>query len=349
MRILVPSAGAASSISVIKEARRRKHFVLATDLNANAPGMFLANARCVSGMCYEAPYVNDIIEMCKRYLVEWIIPVNDVELPIYAQQRQVFADAGIALLMNPCDCVMAGHNKERSWHVCESFGLRQPVRYFQDAMLWEKLSNQMPPGPCYPIIAKPCIGVGGRGQIVCQSPADIRRLVASSDPVKLSHYMWQEYIYGEEYSVDCWGDPNSDKFVAVPRTREKVINGQATGGVTRCDSDVIAFVRDICRAFGSDNVCCVQVMRSSGDGALYFIEFNPRYGTGVSLSFEAGVNFLDLQFRQACGYAITDEMLTFETGVGMVRYWQERFYRNAKEVRECPPQGITLTDGRTKA
>ena len=326
-RIMIPSAGAASSVSVIKEARKRGHWVLATDLNEYAPGMLLASDCWVSEMCYESTYVPNVIGMCLDEDITWIIPINDVELPIYVANREKFLDAGIVPLMNPNGCVLDGCSKLRSWIVCEQAGIRQPPSYFQDAFAWDKIDSLMPPPSCFPIIAKPPMCVGGRGQVVCNSAEDVKRLIASSDSLKLSQYLWQQYIYGTEYSVDCWGDPNTDLFVAVPRTRGKIINGQATGGVTQYAPDVVDFVREICKAFGSNNVCCVQVIRGN-DGALYFIEFNPRYGTGVSLSFEAGINFLDLQFRQAHGRPIARDMLTYEAGVGMARFWQERFYRD---------------------
>lgn len=345
MRILVPSAGAASSVSVIRAAKQRAHWVAATDLNENAAGMFLADDCFVSGMCYEASYFDEIVEGCRLCEVDWIIPINDAELPIYVRHYDQFVGAGIRPLMNPGECVMNGHCKKRSWMVCEDAGILQPARYFQNAPVWQEISEQLPPPGCYPLIAKPCIGVGGRGQVICRSPLDIANLVASENPIKLGNFIWQEYVEGEEYSVDCWGDPHTDLFVAVPRTRGKVVNGQAIGGVTQDAPDVVAFVRKICQAFGSTNVCCVQVMRDR-EGKLYFIEFNPRYGTGVSLSFEAGIDFLNLQFRQACGHEITRDMLTFEAGVGMARFWKECFYR--KDVKLCPPQGITLHDGRTR-
>jgi carbamoyl-phosphate synthase large subunit len=347
MRILVPSAGAASSISVIKEARRRKHFVLATDLVENTAGEFLADDFFVSGMCYEEPYVNYIIEMCQESEIEFIIPINDAELPVYNMSRRKFEGAGIHLLMNPSACVQNGHNKEKSWRVCEDAGIRQPIRYFHGvaAQSWRDLDSRMPPEGCFPLIAKPPMGVGGRGQHICRSPLDVKRLVSSTAGHKLDQHLWQEYIHGEEYSVDCWGDPNTDEFVAVPRTRGKIINGQATGGMAVYAPDIVDFVRGICQAFDSNNVCCVQVM-SDGEGKLYFIEFNPRYGTGVSLSFEAGIDFLELQLKQCHGIKPSPDELTYEAGVGMTRYWQEKFYREGS--RECPPNPITQTVGRTK-
>ena len=59
-------------------------------------------------------------------------------------------------------------------------------------------------------------------------------------------------------------------------------------------------------------------------GRLAFVEINPRYGTGVSLSIHAGVDFPRLQWLSArAPEAITPAMLRFRPGVGMIRYWEE--------------------------
>jgi carbamoyl-phosphate synthase large subunit len=296
-------------------------------------------------MCYEKPYINDVIENCRKHAVEYIIPINDAELPIYAQNRKAFEEAGFTLFMNPGPCVRNSYCKEKSWRVCEDFGIRQPMRYFNGVNggsrlhSRQQLDRQLPVASCFPLIAKPPVGVGGRGQVICEDADDVERLYGRTavDGNLFSQYIWQQYINGEEYSVDCLGKPHTDQFVAVPRTRGKIINGQATGGMTRHDPEVVDFVRDICKAFGSTNVCCVQVIREQQSGKLYFIELNPRYGTGVSLSFEAGIDFLDLQMRQNRGWDITEEMLTYQVGVGMARHWQECYYRDKAKTVLCGP------------
>lgn len=347
MRILVPSAGAASSISVIKAAKERGHFVLATDMRSEAAGLFLADVSFTCPVCYEGSYIPLLIQRCRRYGVEFVIPINDAELPVFVQNRNEFEKNDIHLLMNMDHCVLNGHDKDKSWRICSRNKIRQPIRYFGNSLENQiaDLDSVMPPPRCFPLIAKPPIGVGGRGQVIVNDIDDVKRLIASSDTTKLSQYLWQEYIYGVEYTVDCWGEPINGPFVAVPRTRGRVINGQATGGCTQYNPRVVAFVKDICKAFDSNNVCCVQVIEQAETGTLYFIEFNPRYGTGVSLSFEAGIDFLDLQFRQAYCQEITPEMLTYKAGVCMTRYWEEHFYHNEKELRSCPPPGIILPSG----
>ena len=74
---------------------------------------------------------------------------------------------------------------------------------------------------------------------------------------------------------------------------------------------------DIC-----DAVAVCQHERTAGKPL--FVEINPRYGTGVSLSIQAGVNFPRLQWLSAFAPgSITPEMLRFRPGVGMIRYWEE--------------------------
>jgi carbamoyl-phosphate synthase large subunit len=327
MRVLIPSAGAASSVSVIREAKKRGHYVLATDLQQHAPGMLLADDSFVSPVCYEAEYVDEILGACLEYGVNHIIPVNDVELPVYVQHRNAFEKADIHVFMNPDACVLHGCDKMKSYAVCCRAKIRQPMA--QDLIqYWHDVPDlhEWTPHLDYPMVAKPPIGVGGRDQHVFRTQVEFERFLHGR---KLNHgqYMFQKYIDGTEFSVDCWGDPNTDKFVAVPRTRGKIVNGQATGGITVRDPDVVQFVRKICKAFGSTDVCCVQVIRSKNEELLYFIEFNPRYGTGVSLSFEAGIDFLDLQHRSLhTPESLQRTSLYYRAGVGMTRHWQEEFY-----------------------
>ena len=67
-------------------------------------------------------------------------------------------------------------------------------------------------------------------------------------------------------------------------------------------------------------------------GALYFVEMNPRYGTGISLSIAAGIEFPRLQWLAHYDPdAITPDMLKFRANVEMLRYWEE-VYRFGDEA-----------------
>ncbi|HYX22513.1 MAG TPA: ATP-grasp domain-containing protein, partial [Thermoanaerobaculia bacterium] len=135
--------------------------------------------------------------------------------------------------------------------------------------------------------------------------------------------LWQQWVAGQEFSIDTFGDPDSDRFVAVPRLRRVVKAGQMVDGETVADSRLIEFARTTCRAFGARDVCCVQAIRDA-QGELWFVEVNPRYGTGVSLSIHAGIDFPRLQWLSAFApETITPDRLRFRSGAGVLRYWEE--------------------------
>ena len=208
--------------------------------------------------------------------------------------------------MNPLETLEISNDKVRSYETCEAAGIGQPERFESPADA---------PADAFPLIGKPTHGVGARG---------IVHLASKNDPVPDDEpRLWQRFITGDEFSIDTWGDPTTDRFVAVPRHRREVRAGQMVQGDTRDEPDLLEFARKSCAAFGIRDVACVQVIRDAS-GQLYFVEMNPRYGTGISLSIAAGIEFPRLQWlAHHEPDAITPEMLRFRAGVEMLRYWEE--------------------------
>ena len=98
-------------------------------------------------------------------------------------------------------------------------------------------------------------------------------------------------------------------------------------GQTVDDVELLEFARSTAAAFETSEIACLQVIREE-DGPLSFIELNPRYGTGVSLSIAAGVPFPYLQWLRAFQpELLAEQSLAYEPGLQMIRYWEEHFYR----------------------
>ncbi|HEY4592997.1 MAG TPA: ATP-grasp domain-containing protein [Thermoanaerobaculia bacterium] len=309
MRVLVTAAGAGPGIAVVKAIRSEpRSFVLAVDMSPRAAGLYLAHARALVPSARDPEYVDRLLELAREHGIGMIIPIFDTETPVLARERDRFASAGIHVAVNPLACVLRANDKLESYRVCAAAGIPQPRRFGHP--------HDAPP-ESYPLVGKLLQGVGGKGMIRLAAPGD---LPSGIDPAQL---LWQEWVEGEEFSIDTFGDPDSEVFVAVPRLRRIVKAGQMVDGETVADPELEAFARATCRAFGARDVCCIQVIRDAA-GRLAFVEINPRYGTGVSLSIHAGVDFPRLQWLSA--YApggITPAMLRFRPGVGVIRYWEE--------------------------
>ena len=312
MRVLVTAAGSGPGVSIVKALRRmegEEPFVLAVDMSPDAAGLYLAHAWELVPAPTSEVFVERMLELCRRSSINMVIPIFDTETPVFTVQRQRFWAEGIHVAVNPPQCIRNANDKVLSFEVCQAAGILQPQRF---------ASPVEAPIEAYPILGKPILGVGAKGIVHLESketPLPRGTIVESC--------IWQRFIHGQEFSIDTFGDPDSERFVAVPRCRRVVRAGQMVKGHTCDDPDLIDSARRICRAFGAIDVGCVQVIRAA-DGAIYFIEMNPRYGTGVSLSIHAGVNFPRLQWLSAFAPGqITPEMLQFKPGVEMIRYWEE--------------------------
>ena len=313
MRFLVTAAGAGPGVSVIKAIRSMDDaFVVGVDMSATAAGLYLADTHALIPGAKEAEYVDRILEVCRAHGVGLVVPIFDLETPVLASARARFEAEGIAVAANGLDCVEKANDKVRSYEVCRAAGIRQPERF---------AAPSDAPADAFPLVGKPAQGMGAQGVV---------RLCSAAEYLRSRHgdgLLWQRFVAGPEYSIDTWGDARTDRFVAVPRHRARVRDGQMVQGSTCGDEDLQVFARQACVAFGVTDVSCLQCIRGP-DGELHFVELNPRYGTGVSLSIAAGVDFPRLQWLAAHEpEGIKPEMLRFEPGVEMIRYWEEIYRR----------------------
>ena len=309
LRILVTAAGAGPGIAVIKALRAAGGaFVLAVDMSPRAAGLFLAHERALVPPAHHPEYLDRILALAAIHEIGMVIPIFDTETPVFAPAAERFRQAGVHLAVNPPDCVRRANDKAASFAVCAAAGIPQPLRFDHP--------GQAAPED-FPLLGKPFEGVGGKGIHRLEAPGWLPPWI---DPAA---FLWQRWIEGDEFSIDTFGDPESDAFVAVPRLRRIVKAGQMVDGETVDDPALTGIARDVCRAFGARDVCCVQVIRDP-TGRLWFVEINPRYGTGVSLSIHAGVDFPRLQWLSAWApEAIRPEMLRFRAGTGVIRHWEE--------------------------
>ncbi len=72
-------------------------------------------------------------------------------------------------------------------------------------------------------------------------------------------------------------------------------------------------------------VSCAQCIKN--EKGIFFIEMNPRYGTGVSLACGAGINMPLLHIKLALGKEISDRELQYSDRVFMSRYHEEIFIK----------------------
>jgi carbamoyl-phosphate synthase large subunit len=100
--------------------------------------------------------------------------------------------------------------------------------------------------------------------------------------------MIQEYIMGEEYTVDVFLDFNSNIISIVPRLRMQVRGGEISKGKivkNRLIIDEVIKLMNVLKPIGH---ITVQLMDTKE--GIKFIEINPRFGGGAPMSIQSGAN-----------------------------------------------------------
>lgn len=102
-------------------------------------------------------------------------------------------------------------------------------------------------------------------------------------------YISQEFIKGEEYTIDVLCDFKSNPIYIIPRKRIGVESGVSIKGKTVYDKDIIKYTEKIIEALKPIGIINLQCIKKEEKN--YFIEINPRIAGGSSLSFASSDNW----------------------------------------------------------
>ena len=141
-----------------------------------------------------------------------------------------------------------------------------------------------------PIIIKPMIGRGSRGFHLIK---DFSELAAVQ---KFGEHMYQEYLPGQEWTIDCV--ITKEKSVIIPRKRVNIKGGNSTCGTIEMNKTIIDFLSEFLKPFVGP--LCVQMIEDK-DGNPKLTEINPRFGGGSIFAELAGVNLVDVILDQIHG------------------------------------------------
>lgn len=304
-RVLVTGAGGPAAIGFLRLAERSDVEFLAADIDPVASGLYLVPAeRRVLLPRGDAPgFAETVREVCRRLDVDVLVPTVDTELLPLARVRQELAAEGTVLIAAPEATLLACLDKAELARVC-SDDCEVPAT----TVLTEGTSVPMPG------IAKPRSGSGSRGVRLVAAPEDLVGVPRDGS------FIVQEYLPGEELSVDVFVRADGVVVSAVPRTRDRVDSGVAVAGRTIADEECIEVATTVARAIGLRGIGNVQLRRRA-DGSPALLEVNPRLPGSLVLTAAAGANLAALALAEALGEPVPAQVPFRE--VAMVRFLAE--------------------------
>ena len=108
-----------------------------------------------------------------------------------------------------------------------------------------------------------------------------------------SDYIFQEYLPGNEYTIDVLCDLKGEILSIVPRKRLQIKAGISSKGKIIRDKIIEDSCRILCKKLGVKGPVCIQ-MKEDINGTPKFVEINPRVGGGTYFATLAGVNFMKI-------------------------------------------------------
>jgi carbamoyl-phosphate synthase large subunit len=327
--VLVTAAGSAPAQAFIRGVKRQSELpvrLIGVDTTARSAGLFDCDRR------YTVPFVDDpeflgaLEAICGAERVDVIAPIADFELELFAQAAPELRERlGVTVITNSPETVALARDKRRSAQVAAEHGVAVPeIHDASDAPL--------------PAIVKPASGAGSHGVTVVRRREDLEGAIAQAG----ENPVIQDFVEGQEYTVDLVVDRAGEILAAAPRMRIEVRAGQSYKGVTVDDPDVEEAARRCARAVGLTGQGNAQLIKSVHDGRCYFVEVNPKFAAAMGLTIGAGLNIPFLYVKLALGLPIRPEELRRAERAWLLRSWEDRVV--AEEEIDAVPSWSTVCD-----
>lgn len=284
--------------------------LLAADMDPWAAGLYLvpAEMRTIIPAGAAPDFAEALLTRCLSLEVDIVLPTVDAELRPLAYAREKFATAGIALLLaNAAALDVILDKLSLACHCADIVRVPRTELFGPDVD---------PADWTYPAVVKPRTGSGSRGVVIVGSAAELAALDRSPSLIV------QDFLPGEEYSVDVLAGADGHVIASVPRLRARVDSGVSVGGRTVHDPEIEQFGRTVARATGITFVANVQCKRDR-DGNPALLEINPRMPGTLGLTIASGVDMPRLALDALLGRRVPDHLDFRELAV--VRFLDERF------------------------
>ena len=270
--ILITSIGA--KIPLIKAVRRAKDAfdstfsIIGGDTNPDALGR-----EFVDGF-WQMPRLEELhfealLSYAKEHAVCTIIPTRDAELPFFAAHKKALAKEGIGVFVADEDAVLFCYDKLRF--------------YEKDKSAWAiPTSLDIETLNAKSFVVKERFGAGAKS-MACK----VSKEEALAHAMKLQEPIFQPFIEGKEYSIDCYVDTNMACRGVVVRSRDLVVDGESQVTTIVHNEALAQKAAEFVTCHGIQGHSVLQVLQNANGSFL--IECNARFGGASTLSEYVGL------------------------------------------------------------
>lgn len=322
MNILFTCAGRRTYLlKYFKENMSEGDKIVATDMQLSAPALTAADIKVQVPAVYDPTYIDVTLAICKKYNINALLCLNDLELPILAENKARFEAIGVTVIVSDPEVIDIAFDKYKTAQWVESIGLNAPKTY----VTLESAKEALAKGEiAFPLFMKPRWGSGSIGLETIDDMEEldiyyhllmkkIKKTILATASIGDEYIMIQEKLTGKEFGLDVMNDLKGNNVGVSVKQKLSMRAGETDKAITVDIPEVREMGATIGRNLKHIGNLDVDIMqRANGDYCV--LELNPRFGGGYPFSYEAGVNMPMAIIQWLKGERVDAMMLTPEYG-----------------------------------
>lgn len=306
------------------------------DASSYSPGLHLVDRAHLVPSISSGGYVDAVEGLVRREGIDLLVPLIDSELLPLSEARERLAELGCTVVISSRQVVHACRDKLETFRILQGRGIDTPRTWAWADVVHRKKHR-------FPYYLKPRAGSAALGNYVVHN---LDELTTFGKTVEAP--IVQEYVQGEEYTLDVYTGLDGVARCIVPRKRLEVRGGEVSKGVTVKNRKIMAVGRRVVEALGEcRGVITVQCMLTPAR-RIRVIEVNPRFGGGAPLAIRAGADFPGWILEEYLGRRPLIRIDGFQANVAMLRFDDSVFVEKSSNIRFAPKSTLAGGPGSSK-
>lgn len=298
MNLLFTCAGRRTYLlNYFRENLTSVDIIVATDMQLSAPALQAADVKIQVPAVYDPDYVDITLGICREQKVDALISLNDLELPILAENKSRFQEIGVKVIVSDPQVIDICFDKFKTAKWTEQIGLNAPKTYVR----LEDAKRALVAGEIsFPLFMKPRWGSGSIGLETIDDLEEleiyyhllmkkIKKTILATASVGDEYIMIQEKLSGTEFGLDVMNDLDGNNVGVSVKQKLAMRAGETDKAITVDFPEIREMGERIGRNLKHIGNLDVDIMQR-GNGDYCVLELNPRFGGGFPFSYEAGVN-----------------------------------------------------------
>lgn len=307
-------------LKYFKEQLNGEGLIVAADMQLSAPALSVADVKCRVPSVYDEGYIDAVLDLCEKHSISAVISLNDLELPILANNAARFSSIGTKLILSSPEVIETCFDKYQTSVFIESLGLLSPITVvgYQNAV--KKIKEGILK---FPLMLKPRWGSGSIGiekvvdfeefkEVYASLRRKIKRSILATASEGEDYILIQEYIDGQEFGMDVMNDLTGNIIGVVVKKKLAMRAGETDKAAIVEAPEVVEIGKRIGESLRHIGNLDCDVLEK--DGRYYVLELNPRFGGGFPFTYEAGANYPKVLIELLKGNAADESLLKAEVG-----------------------------------